>query len=433
MRVLAAVRGALVPGTREIDLMGLMYAEMARHGGEEQATGRVMVTRDHAAIRCTYPQAGVIQQGDLLMVDMCASYNRYHGNVARVLAGRGPLLGGGGAGARRPACRSFLRRSRPGAPLGDVQKLMDAHIDEAGLAAVCLLDRGYSLGIAFPGVGGPRDLDPHEGFETHDFVPNYVTNYEHVLHSDEQRAGCGFIDTLIMTERASTSRPHRRARFRLCSCTDRAEAGRRHEVPRDAGQRHGGQTCVGQGQRSRRSSSRTTPPPRRPCWRLDTAAPRLPGVWGARRTVQRPPSLVLRVHRVLGADAGCALRCQHSCQQAHTIRWRWWHWWAVWRLDGHPRTRPGTTEDRIGAATGLAGVRHPHRSSKPVLAMPQHGEPDSKVHIANPPSHVVWKQAPRLRICAIDQEPPFRCTRPYLPCFGRHFPLLEVFARAKLM
>ena len=199
---LAAVRDALVPGIREIDLMGLMYAEMARHGGEEQAI-RMMVHSGPRANQMHVPASRrEIQQGDLLMIDMCASYNRYHGNVARTFSlGEDPFWEDV---VRRAAASvpKLLETIGPGAPLGDVQKLMDEHIDEAGLRPYVYWIGGYSLGIAFPPDWvGHVYLDPHEGFETHDFVPNYVTNYEHVLHDDEQRVGCGFIDTLIMTER----------------------------------------------------------------------------------------------------------------------------------------------------------------------------------------------------------------------------------------
>jgi len=194
-----AVRDTVAPGMTELEVAGLMYETMLRHGGEEPGI-RTMVHAGGVPNHAPSTRR-VIREGDLLMIDNCGVYNRYHGNVLRTFSiGPNPFW----EDALRRAEASIpkvLERVKPGDPLAKVQQLMDAHIDEVELRDLVWWIGGYSLSAAVPPDWvGHVYLNPAETLEEFDFVPGFVTNYEHILEDRETGTGASFVETLIMTE-----------------------------------------------------------------------------------------------------------------------------------------------------------------------------------------------------------------------------------------
>jgi hypothetical protein len=119
-----ALAAALAPGMSEKEIMGLLYYECAKRGGDEPGI-RMMVRTGPNTFNFHHPATERrIEQGELLMIDMSATYHHYHGNTAQsALAGREPLLGRearearGGAGRDRGEAAS--RRPDAEAPGAD--------------------------------------------------------------------------------------------------------------------------------------------------------------------------------------------------------------------------------------------------------------------------------------------------------------------------
>jgi Xaa-Pro dipeptidase len=198
-----ALAAALTPGMTEKDIMGLLYHECARRGGDEPGI-RMMVRTGPNTVNFHHPATDRrIRNGELLMIDMCAAYNHYHGNTARTIA-----LG------EQPFWKEKLEKLarvrddtvaalRPGDQTQHLQELMDAAVDEAGgLREHVWWVGGYALGATMPpDWAGHVYLSDDEGFEAGVFEPGFVANWEVQLWDVSRKEGVGVIDTMITTER----------------------------------------------------------------------------------------------------------------------------------------------------------------------------------------------------------------------------------------
>ena len=196
-----AVRDALEPGVSETELMGLYYSVIGQHGGSEPSI-RMMV---HSGPNSNHFHAAAsarrIQAGELLMVDMSACFNHYHGNTARAFSiGENPRWDD----ALRKlvdAQRETAAQIRPGDPTAKLQHLMDEAVDRAGLREWVWWVGGYVLGATTPPDWvGHVYLNDEEGFEPGVFDPGFVANWEVQLENVPAHEGVGLIDTMIMTE-----------------------------------------------------------------------------------------------------------------------------------------------------------------------------------------------------------------------------------------
>lgn len=196
-----AVRQELRPGVSEKEIMGLLYHECARMGGDEPAL-RMMVHCGPHSHRFHAPATDrKIQPGEILMIDMCAAHHHYHGNTARAFSlGENAFW----AEALEKIAAGLAKTTEsicPGTPLAELQRRMDSHVDETGLREYVWWVGGYALGISMPPDWvGHVYLNPEEGFEPFEFVPGFVANWEIQVQDLRRNAGCGIIDTMIMTE-----------------------------------------------------------------------------------------------------------------------------------------------------------------------------------------------------------------------------------------
>lgn len=198
-----ALAGVLAPGMSEKEIMGLLYAECAACGGDEPAL-RMMVRTGTNTFNFHHPASDRrIQQGELLMIDMSAACNHYHGNTARAFS-----LGGDPFWAEKlekltRARDETVKQVRPGDSTQRLQDLMDAAVDAAGgLREHVWWVGGYVLGATPPPDWvGHVYLNDAEGFEPGVFEPGFVANWEVQLWDVPRREGVGVIDTMITTER----------------------------------------------------------------------------------------------------------------------------------------------------------------------------------------------------------------------------------------
>lgn len=206
-QTMKAARDAIQPGVTELEVEGQIQLTMAKLGGEDAAI-RHMV---HSGPRSSYYHSAtsrrVIQQGEIVWVDFCASYNRYHADLSRTFS----------VGEPDPSRVELLHRAagsldkvlesvKPGDPITNAQAAADEYIDSQELRDYVWWIGGYALGVGIPPdwVGhvylGQETYARRTDIEEYKFLPGMVSNYENLFQLPEERWGGGYIETILMTE-----------------------------------------------------------------------------------------------------------------------------------------------------------------------------------------------------------------------------------------
>ena len=138
------------PGVTEKELAAILYSEVLRLGGDEPGI-RMMVHSGPNSNRFHRPASRrAVQKGELVMIDMSAAFNHYHGNTARAFS-LGPNDFWSDALSRtNEALWAVLAAVRPGESTQRMQDLSDRAVDDAGLREFVWWVGGYVLGISMP-------------------------------------------------------------------------------------------------------------------------------------------------------------------------------------------------------------------------------------------------------------------------------------------
>jgi Xaa-Pro aminopeptidase len=191
------------PGRTELQIAARLDSVMADHGGEGAAI-RTMVSagpgvwcRTHAP-----PSRRPVEVGDVMYVDACGVYHRYHADLCRTFA----------VGRDHPAARAILevtaasvdevcRAVRPGDPLDAAQRAAEDYVFARFPREQVWWVGGYALGIAMPPNWVGHTYLANDAFEQFTWQPGYVTNYENVLFDREAGFTASYMETFLMTER----------------------------------------------------------------------------------------------------------------------------------------------------------------------------------------------------------------------------------------
>jgi Xaa-Pro dipeptidase len=146
-----AAQEVIRPGVTELEASAEILAAMARVGGEIPGVPPAVVSGERNP--CVHALAGrrVMQAGDLVNVDLCGVFNRYHASLARPLA-----LGEPSANISEYAdrvaggVRLMGELLRPGLPADDLLSALRRYYEDAGIWGDQWWIGGYELGIAFP-------------------------------------------------------------------------------------------------------------------------------------------------------------------------------------------------------------------------------------------------------------------------------------------
>jgi Xaa-Pro aminopeptidase len=186
---LQRVRELLRPGITELEVWGEMMLAMVRAGGEPAGLHEVVSTYGGHAIS----SRKVIRRDELVLVDPCGVYNRYHANAARAFWIGSPPddiierhRKAGGAFALLEAC------IEPGVSVSELNRRLRDYYRDAGIWDLRQWVGGYELGISFPPdwVGEWTFSVEDEHPEGH-FEEGLVSNFESVL-------GTVLIDTFVV-------------------------------------------------------------------------------------------------------------------------------------------------------------------------------------------------------------------------------------------
>lgn len=148
---MAAARDAIGVGVTELEVYGAMVKAMATAGGEVAAIPLPVVSGPRAATVHGLAGRRRIEHGDLVGVDLCGVYHRYHANLARTFSVGEPT-----AAVRRAiddayeATAVFDEALQPGERVDVVLKRLEEYYRSCGLLDDEWWVGGYELGVAFP-------------------------------------------------------------------------------------------------------------------------------------------------------------------------------------------------------------------------------------------------------------------------------------------
>lgn len=190
------------PGLTELQIASRLNAVMADHGGEEPAirtmvsAGPLVWCKTHAA-----PSRRPVEAGDVMYVDTCGVYDRYHADLCRTFA-----IGGDNAAARSilevtaESVEEVRRAVRPGDPLDVAQRVAEDYVFARFPRERVWWVGGYALGIAVPPDWVGHTYLSNDAYERFTWEPGYVTNYENILFDPDEGITASYMETLLMTE-----------------------------------------------------------------------------------------------------------------------------------------------------------------------------------------------------------------------------------------
>ncbi len=203
---MAAAREAIRPGVTETALEGVIIATMMRAGGGYPGIRTMIGSGPRSGAHHGPPSRRRVKSGDLVFIDFCGCYERYHVNLNRTFS----------LGEPDPRWRELMNTSAGcveavqgavelGDPMSKVEAVAQRYIDEVGLRKYVWWVGGYSLGIAVPPDWcGNHWLKPRAELSDRALEPGMVFNLENQFDVWENwpgGSGCAYIETLLVTER----------------------------------------------------------------------------------------------------------------------------------------------------------------------------------------------------------------------------------------
>jgi Xaa-Pro dipeptidase len=198
--MLLAAIAAAGPGVWERDVMAAIYDALFRRGGTYP--GFVPLVRSTRTLEHEHGtwQAGKLEEGDLLFLEMAGCLRRYHAPVGRlVFIGSSPPDAEAIAEICRHAQDAAAARLAPGVTADQVYRAWQEVVDGAGLARYRRHHCGYAVGIGFPpswsGGGVPRGLRAGSSLELREGMVFHLMSW--LLRTGE---GDSFLsDTVVVT------------------------------------------------------------------------------------------------------------------------------------------------------------------------------------------------------------------------------------------
>lgn len=197
-----AAKNSMEPGLTELEIHGEIVNAMAKAGGENPALPVLVTSGPKSACLHALSSRKLIERGEIVNVDVCGVYNRYHADIARSFS----------IGEADPDVENVIKLSagafdviaetiKPNLPVGELNEKLKKYYTEAGILHNKWWAGGYELGIAFPPdwVGQfVYDMDIDAGEQL--FVPGTVVNYESNFYLPKKTGVSYQINTLIFTK-----------------------------------------------------------------------------------------------------------------------------------------------------------------------------------------------------------------------------------------
>jgi len=199
---LAAARATLRAGVTELEVYGEVIAAMARAGGENAGITLPVLSGPKIPSGHGLASRKQIVPGEVVLVDVCGVFNRYHVNVARNFSIGEPHP----SVAQRINLAADMFTSvepmlRPNLPLAEFNTAVQSYYEEVGLWEHRGYVGGYETGIAFPPDWvGEFNYGPHVDTGNQVFEPGLVVNHEAQFYLPRMVGYCMLIDSLMFTD-----------------------------------------------------------------------------------------------------------------------------------------------------------------------------------------------------------------------------------------
>lgn len=202
---LCAGIGNIEAGMTELDIYGEIVYAMAKAGGENPAITLPVVSGKKSACFHALASRKKIEHGDIVNIDVCGVYRRYHSDVCRTVSIGEP-------DAEVADYINFVMDAlsvasgllRPGLCIADFLGEMKRYYADCGLLENQWWIGGYELGIAFPPDWvGSYYFDIWKELGNDAFEPGFVSNYEANFYLPKDAGLSCMIDTLIVEEDAA--------------------------------------------------------------------------------------------------------------------------------------------------------------------------------------------------------------------------------------
>ena len=191
------------PGMTELEVYGKLILAMAAAGGENPGITIPVISGERCARSHALASRKRIQNGEIVNIDICGVFNRYHSNMARTFS----------VGKPKPevervvnlSAKSFdlvERVMRPGLPVDEFLGKMREYYRQAGILHDKMWFGGYELGIAFPPDWvGSFAYDDTLDCRGRSFAPGAVVNYESNFYLPRKSGASLLINTIAFYER----------------------------------------------------------------------------------------------------------------------------------------------------------------------------------------------------------------------------------------
>ena len=201
---MSEVGETLRAGMTEIELAGIALAAMMREGGGDPAIRVAVRSGPRFVARHCAPSLRKLVAGELVWVNFCGSYHRYHADLGRLFSLGEPDARWAPLFAQASSIADeVLGACSPGDSTQSLQDAADAAVDTAGLRPQVALIGGYDMGIAIPPDWvGHTFTKSSRGFTVANYHPGMATNFEMLFKAGADwrgGAGGGFIETMVMT------------------------------------------------------------------------------------------------------------------------------------------------------------------------------------------------------------------------------------------
>jgi Xaa-Pro aminopeptidase len=198
-----AAKAALRIGITELEVYGEMVRAMAAAGGENPGITMPVLSGTKTNALHALATRRRIQAGDIVAVDLCGVYKRYHVNMARSFSMGEPARDVRETTDRiaqsMPVLRGLLR---PNLPVRELNQAIRDYFEAAGLWDKRGWLGGYEMGIAFPPDWvGNFVYDPLSPLNADRFFePGTAVNYENQFFLPRHIGQYFAIDSFLFTE-----------------------------------------------------------------------------------------------------------------------------------------------------------------------------------------------------------------------------------------
>jgi Xaa-Pro aminopeptidase len=197
-----AAHRAMRPGIAELDVWAEADYAMAKAGGEHSGIQKMIGSGPGSHALHALASRRKLEPGDIVNIDLCGVYHRYHSNVARCFSiGEPDAVVREGVDRTNRVFDATFKAMRPGVRVLEFLDAGKAVAEAEGIWRDAWWFGGYELGIGFPPDWVGNFVYDHRSAKPDDTLePGFVGNHEFNFYLPDCRGIRELIDTFEVTE-----------------------------------------------------------------------------------------------------------------------------------------------------------------------------------------------------------------------------------------